>query len=260
MIRREPVAEGTKPYVWGAESTYQCTWYAYYRCGEKSLSYPCWFDGHGSTGYGSYTNAKEWLSCWRDPWEVKDRSYVPVENDIAVFDGEFGHVMFIEEVDGALAICSEYRNGDPNSFRLFNWKIGTDYTGTLLGYLHCPYAPCEPVSRNDTVDQIQTTDDNLRIRTKPSLNGDIIGYVGLGYYNVLDTKTADGYTWYKLAKDRWCANITTVFLPAEDDIIKQIDAMFKSLKSKVSEKQREVDSLNDRMRKIHDLSDVGDQV
>lgn len=256
MIRNSPVEYGTKPYAWNVESVYQCTWFSYYRCGEKNLPYACWYDGHGSTGYGAYTNAKEWLNCYRDPWEVKDRFYSPVENDIAVFDGEFGHVIFIEEVDGKVAICTEYRNGDPNSFRLFNWTVGTDYTGKLLGYLHCPYAPCDPVPRNDTVDQIQTTDDNLRIRTKPSLDGEIVGYVGLGYYNVMDTKSADGYTWYKIGKDRWCANVSTIFLPAEDDIIRQLDAMFKSLKTKVTEKQKEVDSLADRMNKIHELSEV----
>lgn len=256
MIRRTPVEEGTKPYAWGVDSVYQCTWYSYFRSAEKSLPFPCWFDGHGANGFGSYTNAKEWLQCYRDPWEVKDRNYAPMANDIAVFDGEFGHVMFIEEVDGSTAICTEYRNGNRDSFRLFNWTIGTDYTGTLLGYLHCPYAPCEPVARNESKDQIQTTDDTLRIRTKPSLQGDIVGYVGIGYYDVLDTRTADGYTWYKIGKDRWCANVSTVYLPAEDDIIRQIDAIFKSLKSKVTEKQKEVDDLNERMRKIHEISEV----
>ena len=40
-------------------------------------------------------------------------------------------------------MTSEYRNGDPNSFR--NAKIG-DYNGELLGVLHYPYDTVQPVA------------------------------------------------------------------------------------------------------------------
>lgn len=255
MIRTTPVEEGTRPYRWGIDSVYQCTWYSYFRAAECNLPFPCWYDGSGKSGYGSYTDAKDWLNCWRFPWETKDRLYVPVAHDIAVFDGECGHVVFIEEVNGDTAICTEYRNGNKDSFRLFKWKYGTDYTGALLGYLHCPYQAVEPVERNESVDQIETTDDSLRIRTKPSLNGDIVGYVGIGYYNVLSQQEADGYTWYEIAKNRWCANITTVFLPEDGgDIIRQIEEYFDSLKRQASAMKKENDNLRADMKAIGKIS------
>ena len=235
-MRTTPVEVGTRPYNWDSANVYQCTWYTYYRAGEKGLPYPCWWDR--TTQTGSYTNAKDWLENWRDPWEVKDIDYIPVENDIVVFDGTYGHVAFIEKVENGVAVLSQYKNGDKNSFSNYAWKIGTSYTGNLLGYLHCPVGIIEPVSRNEDVNQVRTTDDTLRIRTKPNLEGEIVGHVQLGYYNVLSTKDAiasdkaqvEGLEcWYEITKDRWIANITTEYLPANSDadIIKELEKWAK---------------------------------
>ena len=253
MIRNTPVPVGTQPYDWDTKYRYQCVWYAYYRCGEKSLPYPCWYEGSGTSGYGAYTNAKEWLKCYRSPWVPYPVSqypdYVPVENDIAVFDGECGHVQFFE-TDVSI---SEYSNGDPNSFRFKKFERKPN----LLGFLHLPIDLPSPVARNTSVDQIQTTDINLRIRTKPSLEGDVVGHVQLGYYNVLDTKDADGYTWYKLSKDRWCANVSTKYLPASStEIIRVIEDFVESLTSEVTTLQESNEAFAERMKEIHDLSEV----
>lgn len=257
-MRTTPVAVGTAPYDWNTQYVYQCTWYAYYRCCEKGLPYPCWWDR--ATQTGSYTNAKDWLENYRDPWVPMDKDYIPVENDIVVFDGEYGHVAFIEKVEKGVAILSQYKSGNKDSFSNYAWNIGTSYTGKLLGYLHCPIDAVEPVSRNENVNQIQTTDDQLRIRTKPDLSSEIVGHVQLGYYNVLSKKEAtvedkaqvSGLTcWYEIAKDRWCANITTNYLPASDsDIIKQIEEYFNKMKTEVSNLTNENKKLKDGVEEI----------
>lgn len=223
--RTTPVAEGTSPYVWNIPSVFECTWFGYYRSLECGLSAPCYWDR--ATKTGSYTNAKDWLANYREPWEVKSPDWKPVEGDILVYDGEFGHIIFCETD----VMTSEYRNGDPNSFR--NAKIG-DYNGTLLGVLHYPLTPLNSVERNENVDQIQTTDESLRIRTKPSLDAEIVGHVQLGYYNVLQQTNADGHVWYKLAKDRWCADETVIYLPAEDDFVKEFERFLNSTKAKIN--------------------------
>lgn len=110
-VRTTPVKEGEEPYAWGVPSVYQCTWFAYFRSFSALGSYPCFWDR--ATKTGSYTNAKDWLENYRDPWVVKDKDYTPVAGDIAVFDGEYGHVQFMETD----VMYSEYSNGDPNSFR-----------------------------------------------------------------------------------------------------------------------------------------------
>lgn len=260
-MRTTPVEVGTSPYNWNTPYKYQCTWYAYYRCGEKGLSYPCWWDR--ATQTGSYTDAKNWLANYRDPWVPMDKDYIPVENDIVVFDGPLGHVAFIEKVNGDMAILSQYKSGDPNSFSNYSWKIGTSYTGPLLGYLHCPVPIIETVDRNPNVNQIQTTDDQLRIRTKPNLDGEIVGHVQIGYYNVLSKKEAtsadivkekDLKCWYEIAKNRWCANITVNYLPTNDsDIVKQITEYFNKLTGQITVLTEEKDAYEEGIKQMVDI-------
>lgn len=251
-IRTTPVEVGTKPYAWGADvhSKYECTWYCYGRCQEAmAVSAPCWYEGSGSKGYGSYTDAKDWLKCYRDPWvPITDPNYKPVAGDILVYDGEHGHVIFMETD----TMTSEYRSGDPNSFR--NAKLG-DYKGNLLGVLHYPYDTVKTVDRNEKVNQIQTTDISLRIRKEPSLSGEVVGHVQIGFYNVLSQKENDGYIWYEIAKDRWCANVTVTYLPSdEDDIIKQIERYFNEMKQQVNVLKDENTELKKSFKEVYTIS------
>jgi hypothetical protein len=126
---------------------------------------------------------------------------------------------------------AEYSSGDPNSFKTGKFQKKSN----LLGFLHYPYEPISPVERDDSKDQIETTDESLRIRTAPSINAEIVGHVQIGFYNVLDTKKADGYTWYEISKDRWCADITTKFYPkAEEDFIRQLEKFLNDTKAKIN--------------------------
>ena len=248
-VRTEPVKVGTEPYRWNIESQYQCTWYGYYRAIECGFTPPTYWDR--ATKTGSYPNAKDWLENYRDPWiPITDPNYKPVAGDILVYDGEHGHVIFMETD----TMTSEYRKGDPNSFR--NAKIG-DYKGKLLGVLHYPYQPINPVERNENVTQIETTDSTLRIRTKPSLDGEIVGHVQLGYYNVLDEKENDGYTWYEIEKDRWVANITTNYLPSTGgDIIRKIEDYFNSMKCEINSLTEERNKYKEIVKEVHKLTEV----
>ena len=244
-VRTTPVEVGTQPYNWDVDSKYQCTWYCFYRALEVGYSAPCYWDRETRTG--SYTNAKEWLKNYREPWEVKGVDYTPVAGDICVFDGNAGHVQFLESD----VMFSEYASGNPDSF-----KNGTFVKkSNLLGFLHYPLSVVEPVERNTSVDQIQTTDATLRIRTSPSRKADIVGYVQIGYYDILDVKEADGYVWYKLAKDRWCADVSTIYLPADDDIIKELDRLFKAMKQSIEEKQEIIDDRESRLDEIKELAE-----
>lgn len=248
--RTTPLTVGEQPWNWSpnCDSKFQCTWWAFYRCISLSYSPCCWYEGSGNDGFGSYTNAKDWLKNFRSPWEVKGLDYTPVAGDIVVYDGNYGHVQFMETD----TMYSEYSSGNPDSFR--NGKL-SDYKGNILGYLHYPYNPTGSVERNVNVDQIQTLNDTLRIRTKPSLNGDIAGFVQLGYYNVLDKKDNDGYTWYKIDPNRWCANIDTIYLPRNgDDIIKEIEEYFNSMKDNINKLTTENKNMKEDMKKIDEIS------
>lgn len=248
-VRTEPVKEGTAPYNWNAKYIYECTWYSYYRALECGFSAPVYWDR--ATKTGSYTHAKEWIKEFREPWiPIADPSYKPVAGDILVYDyAELGHVIFCETD----VMTSEYRSGRKDSFR--NAKIG-DFNGVLLGVLHYPYSPVNQVERNKDVDQIETTDEALRIRLIPSLDGEIIGHVQLGFYNVLDKKEADGYTWYEIEKDRWCANITTVYHEADqDDFVKQLERFLNNTKARISALEEENREVREDMKKISNITE-----
>ena len=62
-----------------------------------------------------------------------------------------------------------------------------------------------PVPRNPMVDQIEVLATTLRARKEPNLNGEVLGYVKPGIYNLYGMAEADGYKWYQ-PEDFWCAN------------------------------------------------------
>ena len=64
-----------------------------------------------------------------------------------------------------------------------------------------------PVPRNTKVDQIEVLPDAtvLRARKEPGLNGEVLGYINVGIYDIEDTEGAkDGYDWYKV-QGMWIA-------------------------------------------------------
>lgn len=148
-VRSSSVPANTAPYDWNSPNIYECTWYAYSRVQEGSglNEPPCWYSGSGSSGYGTYTNAKYWLENYRDPWEVKGLDYTPVPGDIVVFTGVAGHVVVIEVDNGDGTYCisdynliaghhvfgykSNYRYGDPIYGAIQS-------TGVCIGALHNP--------------------------------------------------------------------------------------------------------------------------
>lgn len=255
MIRTTAPIEGQAPYKWDIPSARQCTWFAYFRTCENSQSYPCYFDR--ATRSGSYTNAKLWLENYREPWQVKGADFKPSSGDIAVFTGEFGHVVYIEEVVGDSALISDYNRVAPLTYASDTWKWGTRLNGCgeLIGYLHYPYEMVETVERDKTKNQIHCADTSLRIRTEPNTHSEIVGYVQDGYYNVLDMADADGYTWYKIKEERWCANIGTTYLPStETDFVAEIKRWADNMIATTKAKDEEIANLSSDMRKIDEIT------
>lgn len=77
----------------------------------------------------------------------------------------------------------------------------------------------------------------------------------MGYYNVSNQKEADGYTWYEIDKNRWCANIDVTYLPKEaDDIIRQIETYINSVKEQVNVLNDENRELKQNMKDINDVT------
>ena len=62
------------------------------------------------------------------------------------------------------------------------------------------------VQRDEYKNQLEVTVPNLRVRTAPSVNAEVIGYASIGFYNYYETKDADNYTWYRIADNQWVAS------------------------------------------------------
>lgn len=60
-----------------------------------------------------------------------------------------------------------------------------------------------PIKRDENVDQIEIKITNLRVRKSP--NGEILGYIKPGFYNILDSKVENNYTWYLIGDNMWVA-------------------------------------------------------
>jgi len=74
-----------------------------------------------------------------------------------------------------------------------------------------------PVTENKDINQIKVMcgNDTLRVRTSASVNGTFIGYATPGFYNIVSTVQADGFTWYQVENGKWFANAEgcTQFIP-----------------------------------------------
>jgi len=267
-LRTVPLTQGEQPWVWGLDSERQCTWYVYWRAYQLTGYYPCYNDRKAKRE--GYNHGKTWMDNYKEPWvphsfaDEPDIEFKP--GDILVFNGNLGHVCIFGEIkDYDHTIVEQYNLKSPLEFSNDTWTRGgilegSPYnTGVPSGILRCEGKLPEefdPVPRNTSVDQIETNDATLRIRTEPSLDGEVVGHVQLGYYNVLNKKKNDGYTWYEIEKDRWCADVGVSFLPETEDILKKIEEYVKSMKDEVKTLSTERDEYKKALEQIHKISEV----
>lgn len=263
-VRTTPVGATEKPWTHSVESEGQCTWYVFYRAYQVFNYFPCY--RVRETKSGAYNNAKTWLENYREPFYphyFKDEPNIEIlPGDIVVFDGNYGHVVFVEKViDENNAFISQYNLAGPLEFSNDTWTRGTilkgnpHNTGQPLGILRFRHNSVTPVARNVEVNQIYASDPTLRVRLKPSLNGDYYCNIAVGYYNVLDKKDADGYTWYEIEKGKWCANPTTEYLPANNDvdIVREIEKWVKDIEVRINVLKDENTKLKSDMKQINEV-------
>ena len=72
-------------------------------------------------------------------------------------------------------------------------------------------SPVQPVPMNSAVDQIEVRLSFLNCRNKPSVKeGERLGFLAEGYYDVKELTENEGYTWYRIGIDKWCAGVDGV--------------------------------------------------
>ena len=160
---------------------------------------------------GSYPNAKNFFDE-----TILPKGYDLKEGCIAVFDGNYGHVAFVEEViDDTHAVISQsqyssnknrrdYMYWEKRTVKLVVGQTSMSGIGALIGFIYIPYKDIR-VKRDSTKHQIEITESMVNVRTSP--NGDVFCkglYAPKGIFNVSNVQTVDGYKWYELEEKHWC--------------------------------------------------------
>lgn len=71
-------------------------------------------------------------------------------------------------------------------------------------------SPVQPVLMNSAVNQIEVKLSFLNCRNKPSLKGERLGFLAEGFYDVKEMTENEGYVWYRIGLDKWCAGVDNV--------------------------------------------------
>ena len=98
----------------------------------------------------------------------------------------------------------------------------------------------KPVERNKDKRQFQVDyNDNLRVRTKPSLSGEVVGILNAGIYEFTEEKYSDGFNWVKVKDNMWCAcTDMSRILEIEKEIIKEPVEIEEEIKEPIVEDEK----------------------
>lgn len=111
-----------------------------------------------------------------------------------------------------------------------------------------------PVKRDIYVEQVEVLVDNLRARKTPSLEGEKLGYISKGIFNVLQTTKADDYTWFEVEKDVWIAynEDWTTHLSAQkkEPTIEEVQEALDKAKTENSELKLKINELTNKNEEL----------
>ena len=146
-----------------------------------------------------YSPKRELLDEFFD--EVDVERMLP--GDVCIWDtGEAGHIAIFDSWDGH---DCWYFSQNPNPCQVM--KIVMDNHHAFRRKKETPPLPAvtNNVERDENQNQIEVKVDKLRVRTQPTLDGEVLGYANPGFYNYYEVAEHDGYTWYRIYDNQWIA-------------------------------------------------------
>ena len=201
-----------------------CTMYCYCRAFESCRATEPFPIAKDSLGFG---NARTWFANSPLPKGSDLR-----EGSIACFDGNYGHVAFVErKIDSTHALISESQYDDDKTLRNYKYwqkrivelevgKATLSGVGALQGFIYLPINDFR--TKYTGKEQIEIIEDFVNVRISPegrvSLNG---CYCPKGIFNVLDKAFVNGFYWFKIDENSWVREGDWLIYYSNDDLARE---------------------------------------
>lgn len=138
-----------------------------------------------------------------------------------------------KKVDECLWVDDSYHILDTAGYKFKNVK---DAEPKKLG---------TPVARNEKSDQVRIYDESVQVRARKTPNGDVLGYMNTGIYNLLERKLEGDYEWFRVEKELWFANSKDWC----EVLLKKEEPKVDEDKVKVQELEKEINNLKETIQK-----------
>lgn len=234
----------------------------------------------GTTGVDSGLCRGNAKNYWGYP-DGLPRGQTPKIGAIGCWSGGDGHVGVVCAIKGDTVRfkMSEYK-GKEIYYRELTAPF--HYTGsqgrmTFLGFIYpdkwvATYTQPQPVDADETKDQIEVLCSDLRLRTSPGIKDD--NTTGLfclpGYFDILESADADGYTWRRISDDMWVADMggsDTAYHPHAKTEIERLteknEALAKKneeLEQQLAEAQKAASEAENKAQALDDMLKTADSV
>lgn len=115
----------------------------------------------------------------------------------------------------------------------------------------------KPVARNEYADQVNVFDTTTVLRARKVPNGEVLGYMNSGIYNLLERKADGDYEWLKVEENVWFANsgdwcevLPKKEKPTEPPVVDEGKIKIEELEKELNSKKEEIKLLNARTEEL----------
>ena len=115
-----------------------------------------------------------------------------------------------------------------------------------------------PVKRDKNKDQVEVLVPELNVRNKPTTSATKLGFANIGFYDIINSSEADGYTWYEIEENKWIASkegTWTKFFEKEE-VVEQTEMPQISIKEEESTNTLPTNETSKEEQKNNELEQV----
>lgn len=108
-----------------------------------------------------------------------------------------------------------------------------------------------PVERNEETDQVKVFDTTTVLRARNNPNGEVLGFMNSGIYNLLERALDGDYEWFKVENNLWFANsnewcevLPKKEVPVEPEKPVDPEVTVEELQARIDELEYQLDNIN----------------